>query len=82
MKSTFENDTNALKTSAEKKADGFAQDFSKNVKEYSSTAVESISDGYETAIDWVKKNPLQAAAIGAGIGFLLGVAIRRMSERK
>ncbi|GEM_PF-4432328 len=75
-------DTEKLKKQTEAKADGFANDFNKNMKSYSSDAVETISEGYDTAIAWVKKNPLQAAAIGAGIGFLLGAAIRKFTERK
>lgn len=62
--------------------DGFAHDFAKNVKSYSEDAVEAISDGYGTALAWVKKNPLQAAAIGAGVGFLIGAAIRKFGGKK
>ena len=59
---------------------GFAQDFTKNVKEYSSNAMDSISEGYDSALSWVRKNPLQAAAIGAGVGFVLGAAVRRFAS--
>jgi ElaB/YqjD/DUF883 family membrane-anchored ribosome-binding protein len=67
---------------SEMKTPGIARDFAKNVKEYSSGAMESISDGYDSAVAWVKKNPLQAAAVGAGVGFLLGAIIRRMGSEK
>ncbi len=71
-----------MKSQTEGKVDGIAQDFAKNVKNYSSTAVDSISSGYESALGWVKRNPLQAAAIGAGVGFLIGAAIRRFGSEK
>jgi ElaB/YqjD/DUF883 family membrane-anchored ribosome-binding protein len=74
--------TEKMKKQAEVKLDGFAQDFTKNVKAYSSDAADSITEGYDTALSWVKKNPLQAAAIGAGVGFLIGFAIRRLGSEK
>jgi ElaB/YqjD/DUF883 family membrane-anchored ribosome-binding protein len=66
----------------EMKKDSKIQDFTKNMKEYSSEAVESITEGYDTALSWVKKNPLQAAAIGAGVGFVIGAAIRKFGKEK
>lgn len=78
----FETDMlEKTKKQTEAKTEGFARDLSTNLKSYSSTAVESLSEGYDSALSWVKKNPIQAAAIGAGIGFLLGTAIRRYTRK-
>ncbi|MBS1961136.1 MAG: hypothetical protein JST04_02890 [Bdellovibrionales bacterium] len=75
-------DTDKVKKNAEAKTGEFAKNFTHSVKEYSDGAMESISDGYETTLAWVKKNPLQAAAIGAGIGFIIGALVRRMASDK
>jgi ElaB/YqjD/DUF883 family membrane-anchored ribosome-binding protein len=82
MNASTETTAEKLGNSGDLKTTGIARDFAKNMKEYSSGAMESISDGYDSALAWVKKNPLQAAAIGAGVGFLVGALIRRIGSEK
>lgn len=82
MNTTLETDKiEKIKKQADATSGGFSEDFTKNVKSYSSSAAESLSEGYDSALAWVKKNPIQAAAIGAGVGFLLGAAIRRFTQK-
>jgi ElaB/YqjD/DUF883 family membrane-anchored ribosome-binding protein len=61
----------------------FADNFKSEVKAYSKDAVQSLSKGYDTTVAWAKKNPFQAAAIGAGVGFAIGAVARRlMADRR
>jgi ElaB/YqjD/DUF883 family membrane-anchored ribosome-binding protein len=78
-KEKIENSAKATEGNGQKFAEGFAKD----VKAYSRDAVETISSGYDTALAWAKKNPIQAAAIGAGVGFVVGALIRKvLADRK
>ena len=52
------------------------------LKAYSEGAADTITEGYQTGLAWVKKNPLQAAAIGVGVGFAVGVIVRKLGERR
>ncbi len=52
--------------------------FPKNSQE----AIASASKLVETATEWAKKNPLPAAAIGVGVGYLLGTFVRRLARGK
>jgi ElaB/YqjD/DUF883 family membrane-anchored ribosome-binding protein len=74
--------TDSLKKTVAAEAEGIGHDFAKNAKAYSEGALDTISEGYQTGLAWVKKNPLQAAAIGVGVGFLLGALVRRFNDRK
>lgn len=48
----------------------------------SQEALASASKFVDTATEWAKKNPLPAAAIGVGVGYLLGTFVRRLARGK
>lgn len=56
--------------------------FSTPKQDYPSGAAGPISGRYETSLEWVKKNPLRAAALGAGVGFVLGALVRRFASER
>lgn len=52
--------------------------FPKNSQE----AIASASKIVDTASEWAKKNPLPAAVVGVGVGYLLGTFVRRLARGK
>ncbi|MBC7384988.1 MAG: hypothetical protein H7301_02360 [Cryobacterium sp.] len=42
----------------------------------------AFNEKKEIAVAWAKENPLAAAAIGVGVGFILGGLVRRMMNRR
>lgn len=63
------------------KSEGMAKDILSGAKEKSENAITSVSEGVNQLVAWSKKNPLQAAAIGAGLGFVVGALFRKIAAR-
>ncbi len=73
---------NAQRLETSKSGDGLAKDILSNVKERSDVAISTVSDGFGQLVAWGKKNPIQAAAVGAGVGFVVGALLRNLISRK
>ena len=62
--------------SMKERATGGGRDLSATAEEWKNNAQRRVADAQQRARRIVRENPLQALAVVAGIGFLLGVAIR------
>lgn len=54
-----------------------AHSVGKNIRSFISTADGEIREAAETVRTQIKSHPLQAAGVALGVGFLLGLLVRR-----
>jgi ElaB/YqjD/DUF883 family membrane-anchored ribosome-binding protein len=54
-----------------------AKDLASKAGEKANEAKQHLSQGVDSTVEYMKKRPLQSVAIATGVGFLLGMLLRR-----
>lgn len=79
------NLTATLESKAELMTSDVKENLGSSVKQAQESAPDFVAlftEKKDQAVAWAKENPLTAAAVGVGIGFLFGSLVRRAVNRR
>lgn len=78
LNATLENKAELMTTDVKEKVNSSAKQIRENTPDLGAI----FSEKKDQAVAWAKENPLTAAAVGVGVGFVLGSLVRRSMNRR